>query len=323
MENHAPARPSPVRLVPTRLIPTLLMGDPAHFSVVGGANPHTRDRWGQRKGVDRARAIRQWNALKSLMEDHAFRVVVIPPDAARPGLVYPANAGARIGGDFLLSRLTPTRAAEEEVYARVVSFLGLHLRSLAHRFEGEADLFPAGSHYIFTSGALERQRFAPRWGIPPWKRIYGFRSAPAALDEIITQTQLPRPVLRLTLVDEAFYHGDTCLCAFGKDRGDLLYWGEALAPASADLVRRTYGERAIPLDRADGEIYAANSFSFERGGRSYLVVPKGISEDLAARIAERGVEILPVDVTEFHKKGGGSVKCMIGDLGLLDEGGVS
>ena len=29
---------------------TVLMGDPAHFSVKGGANPHTRDRWGRRGG---------------------------------------------------------------------------------------------------------------------------------------------------------------------------------------------------------------------------------------------------------------------------------
>ena len=49
--------------------PTVLMGDPTHFSVVGGANPHTRDRWGRRKSVDRTRAIRQWHALRDLLTD--------------------------------------------------------------------------------------------------------------------------------------------------------------------------------------------------------------------------------------------------------------
>jgi len=43
---------------------TVLMGDPTHFSVVGGANPHTRDRWGRRKRVDRALAIQQWGELR-------------------------------------------------------------------------------------------------------------------------------------------------------------------------------------------------------------------------------------------------------------------
>jgi hypothetical protein len=32
-------------------------------------------------------------------------------------------------------------------------------------------------------------------------------------------------------------------------------------------------------------------------------------------VRDRGVHALTVDVSEFLKKGGGSVKCMIGDLG--------
>jgi hypothetical protein len=32
-------------------------------------------------------------------------------------------------------------------------------------------------------------------------------------------------------------------------------------------------------------------------------------------VRDCGVEPIPIDVSEFLKKGGGSVKCMIGDLG--------
>ena len=35
----------------------------------------------------------------------------------------------------------------------------------------------------------------------------------------------------------------------------------------------------------------------------------------------RGVTPISVDVSEFLKKGGGSVKCMIGDLGVISDGG--
>jgi N-dimethylarginine dimethylaminohydrolase len=35
-------------------------------------------------------------------------------------------------------------------------------------------------------------------------------------------------------------------------------------------------------------------------------------------VRERGVEPVVVDVSEFLKKGGGSVKCMIGDLGPVE-----
>ena len=104
---------------------TILMGDPTHFSVVGGANPHTRDRYGRRKSVDRALAIKQWERMRDLLTDHGLRVVVVPPDPELPGLVYPANAGFRHGDQFVLSNLTPTRAGEKDAYRTVIQELGL------------------------------------------------------------------------------------------------------------------------------------------------------------------------------------------------------
>ena len=46
-------------------------------------------------------------------------------------------------------------------------------------------------------------------------------------------------------------------------------------------------------------------------------MPDGVSDPLLAQVRDRGVTPLPVDVSEFLKKGGGSVKCMIGDLGVV------
>jgi N-dimethylarginine dimethylaminohydrolase len=300
---------------------TVLMGDPTHFSVVGGANPHTRDRWGRRKSVDRALAIRQWQRMRELLTDLGLRVVVVPPDPRWPGLVYPANAGFRLGDRFVLSNLTPTRAGEREIYRAVIESLGLPCATIERRFEGEADLFPAGNHWIQTFGAIRKQRFVPRLGLPPWKRIYGFRSDPAALAEIETLAPLGRTVLPVELVDERFYHGDTCLCSFGRTREHLLAWLPALSPASAARLRDAFGERLMPLSEPDAAIYAANSFAFNRGPEQppHLVMPDGISRELESAIRARGVEVVKIDVSEFYKKGGGSVKCMIGDLGELPE----
>jgi N-dimethylarginine dimethylaminohydrolase len=295
----------------------ILMGDPAYFSVVGGANPHTRDHFGRRKRVDRALAIAQWQRMRALLEELGLQIAVIPPDPRSPGLVYPANAGFRIGRDFVLSTLTPTRAAETPVYDRLVSGLGLRCHRVSHHFEGEADLFPAGDVYLFTSGKLEHQRFVPRLGIPPWKRIYGFRSQPEALAEIERIHPLDRRVLRLRLADERYYHGDTCLCSFGPGREQVMAYTRVLAPESAEQLRKHFGERLLEVGDADAAIYAANSFALERGGESLLVVPEGISPALESALRERGVRPLKADVSEFYKKGGGSVKCMIGDIGIL------
>jgi hypothetical protein len=57
------------------------------------------------------------------------------------------------------------------------------------------------------------------------------------------------------------------------------------------------------------------------GGESFLFMPGGVSERLQAQVRERGVTPVPVDVSEFLKKGGGSVKCIIGDVGVV--GGVT
>jgi len=295
----------------------ILMGDPSHFSVVGGANPHTRDRYGRRKRVDRELAIRQWQAMRDLLRDHGLRVEVVPPDPRFPGLVYPANAGVRIDGEFVLSNLTPTRAGEQGHYREAVESLGIRCHTIERRFEGEADLFPAADLYLFTHGPIRRQRLVPRLGWPPWRRIYGFRSDPAALAEIEAIRPLGRPVLRVRLVDERYYHGDTALCSFGPGRRALLAHLPALAADSAAALRSHFGDALIELDEADAAIYAANSFAFQRDGEHFLVMPRGISRRLEQRVREHRVRVLQSDVSEFHKKGGGSVKCMIGDLGEI------
>ena len=299
------------------LAPTVLMGDPAHFRVLGGANPHTRDRFGRRKGVDRELAVRQWRGLYDLLVDLGVRVHVIPPDKALPGLVYPANAGFRTGDAFVVSSLVPTRAGEAPAYRKAVESLGLRTHAIPSRFEGEADLFPAGQAYLFTFGEIRRQRFAPRAGWPPWKRIYGFRSEPQALVEIGNIRPFDRPVYPLRLADERYYHGDTCLCSFGPGRASLLAYLPALDRGGVAKLEVAFGERLVPLDPADAAIYAANSFHLEVSGECLLVMPKGISTRLEDQVRSHGVRVLLVDVSEFHKKGGGSVKCMIGDLGEL------
>lgn len=304
---------------------TVLMGDPSFFSVKGGANPHTRTRWGTKRHVDRERAIQQWARLRDVLEDLGLRVAVVPPAAEQPGLVYPANAGFLTDVDaeraidektFFLSNLLPTRAGERAHYEKALAPLGFRLARIddALRFEGEADFFPVGDTYLLTHGRLEQQRFVPALAFPPWKRVYGFRTD-ARVEAVLGPVVAPRPVIRLELVLEAHYHGDTALCAFGTRREHLLVYRRALAPASWERLRAAHGARLVELSEEDARRYAANSFTTTSGGESFLVLPGGVSERLLAQIRERQVTPVVVDVSEFLKKGGGSVKCMIGDLG--------
>jgi N-dimethylarginine dimethylaminohydrolase len=275
--------------------------------------------------VDRDRAIEQWARLRDVLRDLGVQVLVVPPDPAHPGLVYPANAGFLSDLDaekpqadktFYLANLLPTRAGEKAHYERVLKAAGFQLGHIdgRYRMEGEADFFPVGDRYVFTFGQIEKQRFVPILAWPPWKRVYGFRTD-YTVRSVLEPIVAPHEVLSVELLLEAHYHGDTALCAFGPERENLLVYSQAITPHAWDELRQAFGPGVIQLEEHDAERYAANSFTLTQGSDSVLVMPAGVSPRLIDQIRERGVRPLTVDVSEFLKKGGGSVKCMIGDLG--------
>ncbi len=305
---------------------TILMGDPTYFSVLGGANPHTRNVLGIRKSVNADRARTQWHGLARALIAHGAKVCVIEPHQGMSGLVYPANAGFlypladRPGNAkvFYLAHLVPTRAREREVYRPLLEAMGYRCVEIAARFEGEADFFPAADFMLFTHGRVERQRFVPRLGIPPWRRVYGFRSDSGAAEEL-GRIVNDRPILTLELCLEAHYHGDTVLCSFGPRREFLLAYMEGLTAPSRERLRLEFRGNLIELVESDAALYAANSFQVDFEGKLYLFMPQGVSGALLAQVRERGIEPALVDVSEFLAKGGGSVKCMILDLGPSNE----
>jgi hypothetical protein len=236
---------------------TILMGDPSYFSVQGGANPHTRTRWGTRRSVNRDLAVQQWRRLKDTLEELGVRVVVVPPDRAQPGLVYPANAGFQSHVDraepansklFTLANLLPTRAGEKVHYRAILAENGFRTAEIdpSLRFEGEADFFPAGNCMLLTHGTVERQRFVPTLGFPPWKRVYGFRTN-VEVEDLLAPQVAPRPIIKIGLRLEAHYHGDTVLCAFGPGRRFLLAYRRGIVESDWKLLEDRFGDMLLHL----------------------------------------------------------------------------
>lgn len=307
---------------------TVLMGDPVFFRIKSGSNPHTREDWGRRKRVDSDRALRQWSRLRSVLEEQGVRVHVVSGGPEWPGMVFPANAGFLYGGRFYLSNLNPDRAGEREHYRRALRALGLDALDLPapFRFEGEADFIPVGAPpggkplYLFTYGQIETPRWIPRWGIPPYRRVYGFRSdgrAVRTLREIVH----PVEVVPLEMANEAHYHGDTVICPFGPRREFLLTYWRGFTAASQRVLRSRFGERLVILSEEDARAFAANSFQIRvcREDREnwVLLMPDGLTQVCYQEVRRRGVIPFPVDVSEFLTKGGGALKCLILDLGDL------
>lgn len=293
------------------------MGDPQSFQIKSGSNPHTRTRWGIRKKVNQKRAIQQWHSLARKVTELGAQVLVMPPVKEWPGTVYPANAGFLYQGRFYLSNLVPGREGERACYQGFLQRLGFTTQEVPHRFEGEADFFPVGDSYLFTYGDIKEQRFVVHPGIPPWKRVYGFRSDPKNV-EFLQSLVAPRKVISIELTDEAYYHGDTVLCSFGPRREFLSAYLSKIDEEGVKKIEEIFGNKVISLSDQDGGRFAANSFYTETERGKFLVMPQGLSRELLSRIESIGVTPVAVDVSEFMDKGGGSVKCMVCGLGLVD-----
>ncbi len=306
----------------------VLMGNPSQFRIKYGANPHTRNRWGVRKYVDRGRALRQWEHYVTALLEEGVKVHLLDSDPERPGLVFPANAGVVLRAEsplpleereYLLAHAGPTRMTEREIYARKLSSLGLRLHRIQNRFEGEADWIVWGDKFLFTYGTIFLPHWQWRWAWPPWRRLYGFRSERSASLELKKYFNSTK-VLELELRDEAFYHGDTLLCSFGEHREFLLVYPPALTPEAWRKLEGLPG--VFPMETSDARAFVANGFQVIRGGKPVLFLPPELSSGLRRKIEAQGVRIVTVDVSEFFLKGGGSLKCMVGDLGA-DEGSVA
>ena len=305
--------------------PTVLLGHPRYFRILHGMNPHTRDRWGRRRVVDRARAIAQWERFRQTLVDLGVRVLTLPPSVDHPGAVFPANAGLRVRDTVYLSRPNPARAGERALVRPFLEQSGYRVEDLPGppaQWEGEADTFPVGDPsgdpartvYLFTYGRLERPRWALRADWPPYRRVFGFRTEAGALPAIRTVTA-PHDVLPLELADERYYHGDTCLCAIGPHREYLLAYLPALAPEAQRQLAMRFGNRLIPLETSDAEAFAANAWQVDVPAGPRLIIAAQVRPALIEALRTRGVEPVPVDVSEFTLTGGGSVKCLLLDLG--------
>jgi N-dimethylarginine dimethylaminohydrolase len=108
------------------------------------------------------------------------------------------------------------------------------------------------------------------------------------------------PVISLTLVDPHFYHLDTAL--FVLDDANIVYYPEAFSPGSREVLARLYPD-AVLATRDDAMAFGLNSVS---DGRHVFIAPQ--AEALAVRLDDHGYVPVPVDLSEFHKAGGG-IKC--------------
>ena len=258
-----------------------LMCAPDHYDVDYVINPWME---GNIHKSSRDRAVEQWNKLYNVIKDHAI-VDLVEPEKGWPDMVFSANAGLVLGKNVVLSRfLHKERQGEEPYFQQWFEQNGFNVYTLPKDlpFEGAGDAL------------LDREG---RW---LWAG-YGFRSE---LDSHpFLAKWLDIEVISLRLMDERFYHLDTCFCPLAN--GYLLYYPGAFDSYSNRVIEmRVAPEKRIAIMEADAVNFACNAVNVDS-----IVIMNKTSDGLKSRLAEVSFQVIETPLTEFLKAGG-AAKCL-------------
>jgi N-dimethylarginine dimethylaminohydrolase len=255
----------------------LLMCAPTAYALLYEINP-----WmSLANRPDTALAERQWSALyRTLTEEVGAVVELIPQTAGCPDMVFTANAGVVRGQIALLANFRhPQRQPEEAEFGAWFETHGCRViaPSASCRFEGEGDALFAGETVI--AGYLKRSDIgAHRW-----------------LSEA-----LETPVLSVQLVDDRWYHLDTCL--FPLNAQTLVYFPGAFDDYAQRVLNSNF--ETIAINEEEALRFACNAVVID----NHVVLPSGCPE-LMTTLEARGYFTHSIDMSEFLKAGG-ACKCL-------------
>ncbi|MGW4697053.1 dimethylargininase [Kitasatospora cineracea] len=281
--NASPASAPAVAAPPVPAGPAVrrrryLLCPPEHFAVEYAINP-----WmDPDRPVDRAAALRQWEALASVLRSLGHRVDLLAPEPGLPDMVFTANGATVVGGRVLVARFRHReRAGESAAHRRWFTAARFRqVRTAAEVNEGEGDLLAAGPRILAATG---------------------FRTTAAAHRE--AERVFGRPVVSLRLTDPRYYHLDTALAVLDDSR--VMYYPDAFAPETRRLLRRLYPD-AILARAPDAAAFGLNAISDGR----HVVLPDG-ARGLAEQLRAAGYVPVPVGLPELRKAGGGPKCCVL------------
>ncbi|ACB51900.1 unknown [Crocosphaera subtropica ATCC 51142] len=259
----------------------ILMCAPDHYDVDYVINPWME---GNIHKSTRDRSVEQWNQLYHAIKERAI-VELVEPQKGWPDMVFTANAGLVLGDNAIVSRFYhKERQGEEPYFKEWFAANGFNVYELPKDlpFEGAGDaLFDREGRWLWAG--------------------YGFRSE---LDSHPYIAQwLDTEVLSLRLIDERFYHLDTCFCPLTG--GYLLYYPPAFDAYSNRLIElRIPQDKRIVVEEPDAVKFACNAVNI-----NHTIIMNQISDSLKQRLNEVGFEVVQTPLSEFLKAGG-AAKCL-------------
>lgn len=266
-----------------------LMVTPKHFSVEYVINPHMAQNVGS---VNKMEAQNEWNVLKSTFEQIGITVHTIEGEEGLPDMVFCANQSLPFESDagdkhVFMSIMHSNERKEEVPY--IEQWYRRNGYEIHYLDENEIDDFEGCGDAIWHTG----RRLL--WG------GYGYRSTLQAYEEISKTFDVP--VIALKLVDEDFYHLDTCFCVL--DEETVLIYPDAFTDEGLELIDSVF-DRIIYASKYEAtKLFACNATCPD--GKN-VIIQQGCT-DVNKNLRDAGFSIHEVSTYEFLKSGG-SVFCM-------------
>ncbi len=257
--------------------PHILMCPPDHFGIHYEINP-----WMScHRPFDEELAVEQWHQLRGILISVGAEVSTLTPVEGLPDLVFTANAALIYHQRAILSNFRHSeRQGEEPHFASWLEAHGFEVETLDedNHFEGAGDA-------LFCGDTL----------------LAGYRIRSHARAHHHIGRLLDARVLPLELVDDYYYHLDTCFCPLAP--GVAIYHPGAFDRYGRAALAEAVDE-LIPVNETEARRFACNAVVVGR----HVVTNTGCPE-LHRELTRRGFTPHEVPLSEFVKSGG-SAKCL-------------
>lgn len=253
------------------------MCPPDYFGIEYEINPwmHTD------VNADYATARQQWRDLKALLESVGAQIELMEPVKGLPDLVFTANAALIWEDQAYLSRFRHgPRQGETHIddqWFRAHGF-DTQLPPEHLNFEGAGDALFCGET-LFGGYIVRSDAGAIQW----------------------LGTELHCRVIPLQLVDERYYHLDTCFCPLSPNEA---IWYPPAFDEYGQLAIQSAVPKLIAVTEEEATRFACNAVVVGK----HVVMNTGCPK-LEAELQQSGYETHPTLLDEFLKSGG-SAKCL-------------
>ncbi|MFU8812947.1 MAG: dimethylarginine dimethylaminohydrolase family protein [Balneolaceae bacterium] len=278
--NTLPAMPVPCQV---------LLVAPTHFDVEYVINPHMKDQVG---AVDKMQAQNEWEHLRNFYDELGLQVHVLNGHDGLPDMVFCANqslpdidenGACRVVMSNMHAGQRKPEVAPVEAFYREQGYEVLHLNSDDElSFEGMGDAI-----WHFKRRLL--------WG------GYGFRTSKEVYRQI--SDLLDVPIILLELVDDRYYHLDTCFCMLNEH--SVLIYPDAFTKEGRELIYAMFDTVIEATSYEAEKLFAVNAVCPD--GKN-VMIQQGCT-DVNQKLHDAGFSVHEFSTFEFIKSGG-SVFCM-------------